>query len=68
MSCTIFVNGEPRSVAPETTIAALLETLGLNRDGIAVAIDRQVVPRSQHAQRKLPDGARVEVIRAVGGG
>lgn len=68
MSCTIRLNGEPRSIAPQTTIAALLEELGFRPDGVAVAVDFQVVPRSEHPQRVLRDGEQVEVIRAVGGG
>lgn len=68
MSCTIRLNGEPREVPPETTVAALLETLGFHPEGVAVAIDLQVIPRSEHLERVLRDGERVEVIRAVGGG
>jgi sulfur carrier protein len=64
----IVLNGEPRELAPETTVAALVRDLGLPADGIAVAVDRDVVPRSAHERTALRDGARVEVIRAVGGG
>lgn len=68
---TIEVNGEPRTVEAGVTVASLLETLGLNERGpagIAVAVDRQVVPRSEYATRELTEGARVEILRAVGGG
>nr|MBA2320723.1 sulfur carrier protein ThiS [Deltaproteobacteria bacterium] len=36
--------------------------------GVAVAVDRQVVPRSAHAATPIRPGAEVEVLRAVGGG
>ena len=65
---TIRVNGEPREIAPGTTVAALLASLGLARDGIAVAIDLVVIPRGQHAGRVIQPGESVEVIQAVGGG
>lgn len=68
MSCTIRLNGATRSIPPRTTVGTLLERLELPIDGVAVAIDRQVVPRSEHASRILRDGEEVEVIRAVGGG
>jgi sulfur carrier protein len=65
---TVVVNGEEREVSPELTVKALLGELGLDRDGVAVAVDRRVVPRSRHAQTRLEPGAQIEIIRAVGGG
>lgn len=64
----VEVNGDLRELPDETTVAELLRELELDRDGIAVAVDGQVVPRTRHADTPLADGARVEVIRAVGGG
>lgn len=62
------VNGEERELRDGATVAELLDALGLNRDGVAVAVDGQVVPRTQHPDHTLTDGQAVEVIRAVGGG
>lgn len=64
----VRLNGEDRDIADGTTVAALLDALGLRRDGIAVAVDRQVVPKGDHERLVLTDGAQIEVIRAVGGG
>ena len=64
----VRINGEEREVDEEVTIAALLDQLGFGTTGVAVAIDRQVVPRGQHTERKLHPGAEVELIRAGGGG
>ena len=41
---------------------------GLDRRGVAVAVDAEVVPRSEWARRRLDDGARVEVLTAMQGG
>lgn len=65
---TVIVNGERQDVADDTTISALLLRMALDPDGVAVAVDRKVVPRSAHADTPLHEGAEVEVIRAVGGG
>jgi sulfur carrier protein len=62
------VNGEPREIAEETTVAALLEALRAPVPGVAVAVNGEVVPRARHAMTALRPGDRVEVIRAVGGG
>jgi sulfur carrier protein len=64
----IRLNGEEREVAAGVTVGALLNELGLRRDGIAVAINLQVVPRGEHDQRALVEGDKIEVLQAVGGG
>ena len=64
----IVVNGQERDVPVNTTIEALLLELEIAPTGVAVALDRKVVPRSSHRQRVLKNGAVVEIIRAVGGG
>ena len=65
---TIRLNGSDRHIRDQATIGELLRELGMDRDGIAVAVDHQVIPRSRHDEVVLADGAAVEVIRAVGGG
>ena len=64
----VQVNGVARQLAEGTTVAALLADLALPKDGVAVAINRDVVPRGEHAERVIAAGDRVEIIRAVGGG
>lgn len=64
----IHLNGQPHDVPDGATVAWLLESLGLERPGVAVAIDQEVVPRSDHTSTELPANSNVEVIRAVGGG
>ena len=38
------------------------------RGRYAVEIDGELVPRSQHAARRLQAGERVEIVQAIGGG
>lgn len=64
----IRLNGEPRRVAVGTTVGALLSGLGLRRDGVAVAVNLEVVPRGEHDSCVLQEDTRVEVVQAVGGG
>ncbi|CRK61240.1 Sulfur carrier protein ThiS @ Opine oxidase subunit C [Alloactinosynnema sp. L-07] len=64
----IEVNGEPREVADGTTVADVLAALGLPANGIAVAVDGEVVPRADHARTTVTDGAAVEILTAVQGG
>jgi sulfur carrier protein len=65
---TITINGEPRRMPTGMPVSALIAELGLDGRRVAVAIGREVVPRSEHARRLLRDGDRVEILEAVGGG
>lgn len=62
------VNGTPRDLPGEITVAALLEMLGSTRAGIAVARNEQVVPRCDYDSDRVCEGDRVEIITAVAGG
>lgn len=62
------MNGDPREVPRECTLAALLSALELGDRRIAVAINRDIVPRARYAQVSLADGDRIEILEAVGGG
>jgi len=64
----VRVNGETVDLVEGITVAVLLVELALPVDGVAVAINLNVVPRGQHAERVIAEGDRVEIIRAVGGG
>ena len=64
----ILLNGTPKHIPITLTVAGLLEDIGYPQKGIAVAVNRVVIPRSQHESFTLPADAKVEVIRAVGGG
>ena len=64
----LVVNGEPRSLSTGATVDLLIESLGLERRKIAVAVNRDIVPRSAFASQTLYPGDRVEILEAVGGG
>ena len=62
----ITLNGEAVTTAA-TTVEELVNEVGAPADGTAVAIDGEVVPRSQWG-RKLHDGAVADILTAVQGG
>ena len=64
----IQINGEVHTVALGETLESLVLSLGLPSDGVALALNRQVVSRREWASRSLTEGDRVEIVRAVGGG
>ncbi len=64
----ILVNGEGRAVPEGCTVAGLIELLELRGRRVAVAVNRNVVPRSGFGARRLAEGDRIEILEAVGGG
>jgi sulfur carrier protein len=64
----IMLNGQPRRVADQTSIAALLAELGWSAKHVAVEVNLELVPRQRHAEHVLASGDRLEVVTLVGGG
>lgn len=64
----IHVNSQDRRVAAGSTVAALLDSLQLSPKSLAVELNEQVVPRSEHGNTVLQPGDRIEIVTFVGGG
>ncbi len=63
------INGEPRQLSLPLTVADLLSQLGHNNSRrVAVEVNENVVPADRHAEHRLADGDRVEIVTLVGGG
>lgn len=66
----VVLNGEERELSDDATVASVVALLGVapGARGIAVAVDREVVPRGAWEETALTPGARVEVLTAIQGG
>ena len=64
----LIVNGEPMTLSEPTTLSALVTLVVGDQRGIAVAVDGDVVPRSEWTALTLGGGARVEIVTAAAGG
>ncbi|CAK13268.1 putative thiamine biosynthesis protein ThiS [Pseudomonas entomophila L48] len=64
----IQLNGEPYDLPEGESVAALLGRLELAGRRVAVELNLDIVPRSQHESTLLADGDQVEVVHAIGGG
>ena len=62
------INGQEQVFEGSVTIKELLEKISVPTQAIAVAINSEIVPRSNFEKIRLRDKDRVEVIHAVGGG
>ena len=67
---TLHINGEPRTFPDRAslTLAALIESLNMKPDRVAVELNRDIVPRDRWPQTPLKDGDRLEIVHFVGGG
>ncbi len=66
----IRINGENKNVNAELTLYELLSEMEIEptQNGIAVAVDREVVPKTAWQKKVLGENSEVEIIRAVQGG
>lgn len=64
----LTINGEPKTFPAALTVADLVERLALVGKRIAIELNGEIVPRSQHPATPLADGDRLEIVVAVGGG
>lgn len=64
----VIVNGSARDIPDDLTVKDLVAHLGLSGGPVAVEINREIVPRAEHAQRKVAGGDAIEIVHFVGGG
>jgi sulfur carrier protein len=65
------INGDERDLVDAThpfTLTALVESLGMKADRVAVELNRDIVPRDRWAETELNEGDRLEIVHFVGGG
>ena len=68
MSVQIVVNGKPMEVERGITVDGLLTLLNVKREYTAVAVNREVTPKSTYGTVTLSEGDKVEIVRPMGGG
>jgi len=64
----LIINGESRDLTDISTVASLVEQLGLKADRLAIELNREIVTRSDWPQMQLHEGDQLEIVHFVGGG
>ena len=64
----VTVNGARREIPEGLSVRGLVEHLGLTEGPVAVEVNREVVPRAQHTERRVAPGDVIEIVHFVGGG
>ncbi|MEE3319519.1 MAG: sulfur carrier protein ThiS [Pseudomonadota bacterium] len=63
----LTVNGDTLTL-DGSTIADLVSQLELTGRRLAVEVNREIIPKSQHGDVTLKEGDIVEIVHAIGGG
>lgn len=64
----VYVNQKPYTVETGITLDALMHTIGIQPQGVAVAIAYEVIPQKQWKETVLTDNMELMLIHAVSGG
>ena len=64
----IILNGETQSIAETCTISELIEQLDLADKRLAVEVNLDIIPRSEHKDYQFQENDKVEIVHAIGGG
>ena len=64
----LTVNGEPMDVPAGLTVDGLLLHLKIKLEYTAVAVNREITPKSEYGTVTLGEGDKIEIVRPMGGG
>jgi len=64
----VSINGKKTDIENGATIEKLLVSLGIRPEGIAVEINKEIVPRAGHGRTIIKENDSIEIIRMAGGG
>ena len=65
---TITVNGEQRESKPGSTVADLLQEMGLDPGRVAIERNLEILSRPEWQKTSVQPGDRYEIVQFVGGG
>ena len=64
----LTINGEDREILKSRTLADLTRELDIQAPNYAMALNKQVIPKSNYATTPIQENDQVEIVHAVGGG
>jgi thiamine biosynthesis protein ThiS len=63
----LIINGEEKELNCEK-VSDLLNTLNLDKDTVAVELNKNIVHRENFDKTELKDNDKLEIVKVVGGG
>ncbi|MBI3966341.1 MAG: sulfur carrier protein ThiS [Chloroflexi bacterium] len=65
---SVIVNGKPRELGEPQTVLAFLQANGINPHVVAVELSGEILRREEFGDHLVQDGAKLEIVRMIGGG
>lgn len=64
----VTINGVARDIEPGLMLQDLLQQLEIGPGPVAVEVNGEIVPRSEHCRHQLQAMDKIEIVQAIGGG
>ena len=64
----LTINGEKREILKSQTLEELVRELNIQAPNFAMALNQQVIPKSNYTTTPIQENDEVEIVHAVGGG
>jgi sulfur carrier protein len=64
----VIVNGVPKEISSNQSVAALVDSLNIASDRIAVELNKSIVRKRDWDQTTVTNGSILEIVEFVGGG
>jgi len=64
----VLINGKTKTIEDDLHLDQLIEQLELTGKRLAVEINQEIIPKSEHGKYQIKDGDRIEIVHAIGGG
>ena len=64
----VSINEKTQSFSQDTTLQTMLSQLTIAENGIAIAINEQIIPKTNWATTKLNNNDKILIITATQGG
>ena len=65
---TIHINGKQNIIEGSQTIKSFLNNLNLNKNNIAIEVNREIVSKSNYENHIIMDEDKIEIVNFIGGG
>jgi len=67
-SIRVYINGEARQLPAPQTVAALLVTLQIPAERVAIELNKSIVRKREWESTLVGQDAKLEIVEFVGGG
>jgi thiamine biosynthesis protein ThiS len=65
---TVVINGERREIPDGLNVVALLESIGITSDRVAIERNLDILPRARWRETQVQPNDSFEIVHFVGGG